>query len=76
MFVVTGGQGWALGTADGRYPAVGFHTRGEMDTHAWKGSFHGSHHDPSARLLTQGSAAGLDRGMLVPVGATCTSEDT
>ena len=29
-FVVTGDQAWALGTADGRYPAAGFHTRGEM----------------------------------------------
>ena len=29
-FVVTGDKAWALGTADGRYPAAGFHTRGEM----------------------------------------------
>jgi hypothetical protein len=29
-FVVTGNRAWALGTADGRYPAIGFHTRGEM----------------------------------------------
>ena len=29
-FVVTGDRAWALGTADGRYPASGFHTRGEM----------------------------------------------
>ncbi len=29
-FVVTGDQAWSLGTADGRYPAAGFHTRGEM----------------------------------------------
>ena len=29
-FVVTGDRAWALGTADGRYPAAGFHTRGEM----------------------------------------------
>ena len=29
-FVVTGERAWALGTADGRYPAAGFHTRGEM----------------------------------------------
>ena len=29
-FVVTGHRAWALGTADGRYPAAGFHTRGEM----------------------------------------------
>ena len=28
--VVTGDRAWALGTADGRYPAAGFHTRGEM----------------------------------------------
>jgi hypothetical protein len=28
-FVVTGDRAWALG-ADGRYPAAGFHTRGEM----------------------------------------------
>lgn len=29
-FVVTGDRAWALGTANGRYPASGFHTRGEM----------------------------------------------
>ncbi len=29
-FVVTGDRAWALGTDDGRYPAAGFHTRGEM----------------------------------------------
>ena len=29
-FVVTGDRAWALGTADGHYPAAGFHTRGEM----------------------------------------------
>jgi hypothetical protein len=29
-FVVTGDRAWALGAADGRYPASGFHTRGEM----------------------------------------------
>ena len=29
-FVVTGDRAWALGAADGRYPAAGFHTRGEM----------------------------------------------
>jgi hypothetical protein len=29
-FVVTGDQAWQLATADGRYPAAGFHTRGEM----------------------------------------------
>ena len=29
-FVVTGDRAWALGAADGSYPAVGFHTRGEM----------------------------------------------
>ena len=29
-FVVTGDRAWALGSADGRYPASGFHTRGEM----------------------------------------------
>jgi hypothetical protein len=29
-FVVTGDRAWALGTAEGRYPAAGFHTRGEM----------------------------------------------
>ncbi|MDX6321311.1 MAG: hypothetical protein QOF52_1169 [Propionibacteriaceae bacterium] len=29
-YVVTGDQAWTLGTADGRYPAAGFHTRGEM----------------------------------------------
>lgn len=29
-FVVTGDRAWVLGTADGRYPAAGFHTRGEM----------------------------------------------
>ncbi len=29
-FVVTGEDGWELGSADGRYPAAGFHTRGEM----------------------------------------------
>jgi hypothetical protein len=29
-FVVTGDRAWSLGTADGRYPAAGFHTRGEM----------------------------------------------
>ena len=28
--LVTGTQAWAMGTADGRYPASGFHTRGEM----------------------------------------------
>ena len=28
--VVTGDRAWALGTADGHYPAAGFHTRGEM----------------------------------------------
>ena len=28
--VVTGDQAWVLGTADGRFPAAGFHTRGEM----------------------------------------------
>ena len=28
--LVTGTQAWAMGTADGRYPAAGFHTRGEM----------------------------------------------
>ena len=28
--LVTGDRAWALGTADGRYPAAGFHTRGEM----------------------------------------------
>ena len=28
--VLTGDRAWALGTADGRYPASGFHTRGEM----------------------------------------------
>ena len=28
--VVTGDRAWALGTADGYYPAAGFHTRGEM----------------------------------------------
>jgi hypothetical protein len=29
-FVVTGDRAWALGAADGSYPASGFHTRGEM----------------------------------------------
>ncbi|WP_246050845.1 glycogen debranching protein [Nocardioides guangzhouensis] len=29
-FVVTGDRAWALGSADGRWPAAGFHTRGEM----------------------------------------------
>jgi hypothetical protein len=29
-FLVTGDRAWALGSADGRYPAAGFHTRGEM----------------------------------------------
>jgi hypothetical protein len=29
-YVVTGDRAWSLGTADGRYPAAGFHTRGEM----------------------------------------------
>ncbi|MBA8795714.1 hypothetical protein FHX74_003350 [Friedmanniella endophytica] len=29
-FVVTGDRAWELGAADGRYPAAGFHTRGEM----------------------------------------------
>lgn len=29
-FVVTGDRAWELGTADGYYPAAGFHTRGEM----------------------------------------------
>ena len=29
-FLVTGDQAWALGAADGSYPAAGFHTRGEM----------------------------------------------
>src|SRR4051794_26550506 len=28
--LVTGDRAWVLGTADGRYPAAGFHTRGEM----------------------------------------------
>src|SRR3954451_23399380 len=28
--VVTGDRAWVLGTADGWYPAAGFHTRGEM----------------------------------------------
>ena len=28
--VVTGDRAWAMGTADGYYPAAGFHTRGEM----------------------------------------------
>jgi len=28
--VVTGDQAWVLGTADGDFPAAGFHTRGEM----------------------------------------------
>ena len=28
--VVTGDRAWMLGTADGRFPAAGFHTRGEM----------------------------------------------
>jgi hypothetical protein len=28
--LVTGDRFWAMGTADGRYPAAGFHTRGEM----------------------------------------------
>ena len=28
--MVTGDRAWALGSADGRYPAAGFHTRGEM----------------------------------------------
>ena len=28
--VVTGDRAWAMGTADGHYPAAGFHTRGEM----------------------------------------------
>ena len=28
--MVTGDRAWALGTADGYYPAAGFHTRGEM----------------------------------------------
>ena len=28
--LVTGDRAWAMGTADGRYPAAGFHTRGEM----------------------------------------------
>ena len=28
--VVTGDRAWVLGTADGYYPAAGFHTRGEM----------------------------------------------
>src|SRR6187200_2863079 len=29
-YVVTGDRAWALGAADGSYPAAGFHTRGEM----------------------------------------------
>jgi hypothetical protein len=29
-FLVTGDRAWALGAADGSYPAAGFHTRGEM----------------------------------------------
>ena len=28
--MVTGDRAWVLGTADGRFPAAGFHTRGEM----------------------------------------------
>ncbi len=28
--MVTGDRAWALGAADGSYPAAGFHTRGEM----------------------------------------------
>jgi hypothetical protein len=28
--VITGDRAWAMGTADGYYPAAGFHTRGEM----------------------------------------------
>ncbi|WP_163569143.1 glucosidase family protein [Fodinicola feengrottensis] len=28
--LVTGDRFWSMGTADGRYPAAGFHTRGEM----------------------------------------------
>jgi hypothetical protein len=28
--VVTGTEAWVLGSADGRFPAAGFHTRGEM----------------------------------------------
>ncbi len=28
--VVTGDRAWVLGSADGRFPAAGFHTRGEM----------------------------------------------
>jgi hypothetical protein len=29
-FLVTGDRAWALGAADGSYPAAGFHTRGEI----------------------------------------------
>jgi hypothetical protein len=29
-FLVTGDRAWALGAADGSYPAAGFHTHGEM----------------------------------------------
>lgn len=29
-YVVTGERAWAAGTQDGRFPAMGFHTRGEM----------------------------------------------
>ena len=32
---MTGDRAWALGAADGTYPAAGFHTRGEMgEVHA------------------------------------------
>ena len=59
--VVTGNDGWVLGTADGRYPAAGFHTRGEM----------GGFWTPSLKLL-DGMWFGIDGSWIGPATATTT----
>ena len=59
--VVTGDRAWALGTADGYYPAAGFHTRGEM----------GGFWLPNLKLL-DGMWFGIDEDWIGPATKTTT----
>ena len=59
--MVTGDRAWALGTADGYYPAAGFHTRGEM----------GGFWLPNLKLL-DGMWFGIDGDWIGPATKTTT----
>ena len=58
--VVSGDRAWVLGTADGRFPAAGFHTRGEM----------GGFWPPNLKLLD-----GVWFGSATPAGSARAQDD-